>query len=225
MRKIFFLPILYIGLCICPTSFISAQGVGVNPLGNAPDSSAMMDISSSSKGLLIPRVALQSTTDALTVPSPAVSLLVFNTNTGMTGGSVGYWYWDGTVWTKLSTGGAAIVSCPSGFTSVNASYCIETNERTAATFVTAYNICGNIAPGAHMCSLSEWHTACSTASGLSNMTNNFEWVDEMDSGQNNFSFTRALVIGSGGCGAGSNQMNINNAAIANTNVYRCCFSK
>ena len=61
---------------------IFAQNVGINVTGTIPDNSAMLDISSSSKGLLIPRVSLTSSTDIITIPSPAVSLLVYNTGTG-----------------------------------------------------------------------------------------------------------------------------------------------
>ncbi|NML71775.1 hypothetical protein HHL23_18520 [Chryseobacterium sp. RP-3-3] len=45
----------------------------------SPDPSAMLDVVASDKGLLIPRVALTSATDQITVPSPAVGLLVYNT--------------------------------------------------------------------------------------------------------------------------------------------------
>jgi uncharacterized protein (TIGR02145 family) len=69
-----------------------------------PATSAQLDISSTSKGLLIPRVALTGTTDAVTISSPAVSLLVYNTtvNSYVT---PGYYYNSGTsgspLWVKL----------------------------------------------------------------------------------------------------------------------------
>lgn len=44
-----------------------------------PDTSALLDISDAHKGVLIPRVALTSTTDATTIPLPANSLLVYCT--------------------------------------------------------------------------------------------------------------------------------------------------
>jgi len=74
--------------------------VSINIAGTPPDNSAMLDVNSANKGLLIPRVALLSTTDMVTIPTPAVSLLVFNTNNAMTGGTIGYWYWDGTNWVQ-----------------------------------------------------------------------------------------------------------------------------
>lgn len=88
------------------------QNVGINTTGASPDVSAMLDVVSSSKGLLLPRVALVSTTDAVTISNPATSLLVFNTNASITGvgaDSTGYYYNAGTsgspFWTKLSPGG------------------------------------------------------------------------------------------------------------------------
>jgi len=85
---------------LTPGVCFAQQNVSINDNGNSPHSSAMLDISSTSKGLLIPRVSLLSTSDVSTIQSPATSLLVFNTNAGMTGGEVGYWYWDGTQWVQ-----------------------------------------------------------------------------------------------------------------------------
>lgn len=44
-----------------------------------PDTTAILDISSSHKGLLIPRVMLTSTADSVTISKPATGLLVYNT--------------------------------------------------------------------------------------------------------------------------------------------------
>ena len=74
LTTVFFLPSLWEGSGIgC-----FAQNVGINSSGALPDSSAGLDISSTNKGLLIPRVALTSTLDVFTIPSPATSLLVYN---------------------------------------------------------------------------------------------------------------------------------------------------
>ncbi|MDF1672993.1 MAG: hypothetical protein P1U41_05785, partial [Vicingaceae bacterium] len=95
MKKILFT--LLIG-AIGSVSF--AQNVGINTTGATPDPSAALDIDYTDKGLLIPRVALTSNTDVLTVPAPATSLLVYNTNAAMTSGAIGYWYWDGSAWVQ-----------------------------------------------------------------------------------------------------------------------------
>lgn len=79
---------------------IEAQSLGINTSSSVPDSSAMLDIISSNKGLLIPRVSLISKTDTLTIMHPATSLLVYNINGSMTSGNIGFWYWNGTSWVQ-----------------------------------------------------------------------------------------------------------------------------
>jgi hypothetical protein len=101
------LVIIFIFNFLVPTFYSFSQGVSINTTGAAADGSAMLDVSSSSKGLLIPRVALLSTTDVATIKSPANSLLVFNTNAAMKDGAIGYWYFDMSVWKPLTTGTSA----------------------------------------------------------------------------------------------------------------------
>lgn len=66
-----------------------------------PAAGAMLDVKSSNKGFLPPRIALTGTTDITTVPDRTAGLLVYNTAT--TGNVIpGYYFWDGTVWQKLN---------------------------------------------------------------------------------------------------------------------------
>ncbi|HQV53389.1 MAG: hypothetical protein IPI00_17105 [Flavobacteriales bacterium] len=73
-----------------------AQNVGINATGAAPAASAMLDITSGTTGLLVPRVVLTSIVVAAPIVAPDNSLLVFNTNTvaGVNGVSPGYYYWN-----------------------------------------------------------------------------------------------------------------------------------
>jgi hypothetical protein len=89
------------------TSPALAQNVSISPTGNAPDNSAALDIRDyTDKGVLIPRIALTSNTDVTTIPSPALSLLVYNTGTGgLT--PAGYYYWNGSRWVRLVTMGGS----------------------------------------------------------------------------------------------------------------------
>lgn len=85
------------------TSLLSFPALAQDNVGigtSTPDPSALLELLSTNKGLLIPRVALQSNTDVVTIPAPAVSLLVYNTNPAMTNGALGFWYWDGTFWVQ-----------------------------------------------------------------------------------------------------------------------------
>lgn len=81
---------------------LQAQNVGINATGAIPDASAILDISSADKGLLIPRVALSSTTSNAPVGAGiATGLMVYNTATaGVSPNNVlpGFYYWEGTKW-------------------------------------------------------------------------------------------------------------------------------
>lgn len=90
-----------------------AQTLGINTTGAIPDSSAMLDILSPNRGLLIPRVSLTSTTDTTTIANPAISLLVYNTNAAITGGSgLGYYYYNGTLWMNFLSGTGNSLTTP-----------------------------------------------------------------------------------------------------------------
>jgi hypothetical protein len=83
-----------------------SQNVGISSTGATPDASSMLDIVSTSRGLLIPRVALTATNAAGPVTSPATSLLVYNTATAGTSPNnvtPGYYYWNSTKWVAVLT--------------------------------------------------------------------------------------------------------------------------
>lgn len=108
MKKIHTLLLINM-LLVCVLPIIAQNNVGIGT--NTPDASAKIDISSTDKGLLIPRIALSSTTDAATIPNPATALLVYNTATAGTSPNnvtPGFYYNAGTagvpVWTRLQTG-------------------------------------------------------------------------------------------------------------------------
>jgi uncharacterized protein (TIGR02145 family) len=66
------------------------QGVSLNTSGQAADVSAILDVSSTSKGLLIPRM---TTFQRNNIDSPAISLLIFNSTTNCFEAYVnGQWY-------------------------------------------------------------------------------------------------------------------------------------
>lgn len=62
---LFFIPILH------------AQGLSVNTTGNSPDPSAMLDVSATDKGLLMPRM---TSSQRVNISSPADGLMVFDTD-------------------------------------------------------------------------------------------------------------------------------------------------
>lgn len=99
--------ILAIGFFMFIFFNMNAQNIGVNSTGSIPDVSAGFDVDFTNKGLLIPRIALTGVNDAVTIATPATSLLIYNTNAALPDG-VGYYYNSGTtaapVWLRLTTG-------------------------------------------------------------------------------------------------------------------------
>ena len=80
-----------------------AQNVAINADASLPNSSAMLDVKSTNKGMLIPRVALTGNGDITTVASPAISLMVYNTTSAGSGTTAvvpGYYFWDGS-WVRM----------------------------------------------------------------------------------------------------------------------------
>jgi hypothetical protein len=83
------------------TGLFAQTGIGTA----TPDASAKLDVYSTNKGFLPPRVTLTSTTDASTIASPAEGLLVYNL--GSVGLQAGYYYWNGANWATIATATSA----------------------------------------------------------------------------------------------------------------------
>jgi len=100
MKKIsFIIPFLFAGL-----SFTEAQiGIGIP----APNTNAELDVTSTNKGVLLPRIALISTNSASPLSSHVAGMMVYNTatNTSVASNPVypGEYYNDGTQWLRKST--------------------------------------------------------------------------------------------------------------------------
>ena len=82
---------------------LSQVGIGTT----TPDPSAILDITSTDKGVLVPRVSLNDVTDISvatgTIPNPTDGLLVWNTNASTIGGTgIGFYYFLGTRWLPIT---------------------------------------------------------------------------------------------------------------------------
>jgi hypothetical protein len=73
----------------------SYSQVAINTTGNNANSSAMLDIESTTKGMLIPRM---TTTQRTAISSPASGLLVYDNTTSS------FWFYNGSAWTELVAG-------------------------------------------------------------------------------------------------------------------------
>ena len=75
--------------------------VSITTDNSSPDASAMLDIKSTQKGILIPRMTQSQRTG---ISSPALGLLVFQTD-----GQSGYYYFTGSAWIPLIASGPGYI--------------------------------------------------------------------------------------------------------------------
>jgi microcystin-dependent protein len=101
MRKI--LPKILLMASIAMTAFSSAsfgQGMAINSDGSAADANAILDVKSTTKGFLPPRLtAAQRSTLASTLNTGQTGMQVADATTGA------LYYWNGTAWTAVAGGG------------------------------------------------------------------------------------------------------------------------
>jgi hypothetical protein len=70
-----------------------SQSLSINNDGTQADSSAILDVKSSSKGILVPRLTL---TQRNIIATPATGLLIYQTDN-----TTGFYYYNGTIWLLL----------------------------------------------------------------------------------------------------------------------------
>lgn len=93
-----------------------SQNIAINTTGAAGNPAAILDVSATDKGMLLPRVVLTSTIAGAPI-SPALgaaetSLLVYNTNT-VNDVTPGFYYWDGvnSKWVRLVSSNSSNGPC------------------------------------------------------------------------------------------------------------------
>lgn len=88
--------------------FLNAQ-VGINNDNSDPDASAMLDVKSDSKGMLVPGMSSSQRTQ---ISNAATGLLVFDTDTES------FWFKDSNVWVELVSGNVAALADADGDTKI-----------------------------------------------------------------------------------------------------------
>lgn len=91
--KNFTIAVLIVMVSICERS--QAQSLAVNTDGSAANTSALLDVKSTTKGMLIPRM---SKAQKAAIASPAAGLLIFQNGPD----SIGFHYYDGSSWVWLA---------------------------------------------------------------------------------------------------------------------------
>ena len=142
-----------------------------------PNAAAKLDVNSTDKGFLPPRVALTATNafapvTGLTGATPlatATGLLIYNTATAGTAPNnviPGYYYWNGTIWIQIANGLIIDNSKTVSFT-LNAA---DNNKiflitSSSAVTVTVSNVSPNILPVGFSCQIIQGSTGAITLAG------------------------------------------------------------
>ena len=92
MKKKFTQSFLVVIVVLLSLSSYAQVGIGTT----APDTSAELEILSTDKGILVPRMTQAQRT---AIGTPAEGLLVYQTNN-----TIGFWYFDGAIWTTFGGG-------------------------------------------------------------------------------------------------------------------------
>jgi trimeric autotransporter adhesin len=89
-----------------------SQSVAINTDGSTALSSAMLDVKSTTKGILIPRL---STTQRIGIATPATGLLVYDST------AKSFWYYNGIIWVNMASSMSSgwLLSGNSGTTAAN----------------------------------------------------------------------------------------------------------
>ena len=153
MRAIIFI------LCILYCSGAIAQGAGINTA--SPSASAQLDIVSSNKGILIPRV------DYNARPSTGVAsgTLIYVTANGPSGNN-SFYYYNGTTWLKykeqtelqsLSLGGTALSISSGNTVQLGDTLPVQGDIKCSGVYINPYTdnnncgACGTVCSGALTC--------------------------------------------------------------------------
>jgi hypothetical protein len=147
MKKFFIYLALSVSFLVFAVSLL-AQSVAINTDGSLPHTSAILDIKSNNKGVLVPRM---TATQREGIPNPAKGLLVFQTDP-----TPAFCFFNGQTWINLSTGDSfnengfsinyGYVATVAGDTSVSAAFVdgYGTAARTPLPIALAGDTKGNI---------------------------------------------------------------------------------
>ena len=154
-------------------SFFLISGFAQTGIGTtAPNASAKLEIASTDKGFLPPRVALTASNVFLPIvgtSSQATGLLIYNSATaGSAPNNIvpGYYYWNGTMWIQIS-GGLIIDNSKTASFTLNAA---DNNKiflitSSSAVTLTVSSASPNILPVGFSCQIIQGSTGAITLAG------------------------------------------------------------
>ena len=183
---------------------LNAQ-VAVNTDGTAPDPSAMLDVKSTNRGILVPRM---TTTQRTAITAPSNGLLVYDLTT------TSFWHHNGTSWQQIGAGVVSSLADNDGDTRVE----VEQNpDEDIIRFTLGANERMSVRPGRLVFGMTNGNAIIGDQAGFDNITGNFNTALGYGTLHNDYS---GNIDGSGntaiGRGAlGSFEAGNNNTAIGN----------
>ncbi len=93
MKKSFIFFVIVVSTTIINPFWVYAQSVAINTDGSLPHSSAMLDVKSFTKGILVPRT---SSVGRIGIFNPAKGLLVYDTT------SSSFWFYNASAWVQIA---------------------------------------------------------------------------------------------------------------------------
>ena len=136
-QKLYFAVIIFQSL-IVNTDY--AQGMAVNSTGALALASAILDVSSTTQGMLIPRM---DSAQRATISFPATGLLVYQTN----GLNPGFYFYNGTAWVSLNSGITTLTGDVTASGSGIVPATISSGAVTSFKIASGTIVSGNIASG------------------------------------------------------------------------------
>jgi hypothetical protein len=164
---------LIVIILLCTNGLYAQTGIGTT----TPNAAAKLDVSSTTKGFLPPKVALTATNSfdpitglsGSTALATAAGLLIYNTATAGTAPNnvvPGYYYWNGTMWIQIANGLIIDNSKNASFTlnAADNNKIFLISSATAVT-VTVSNSSPNILPVGFSCQIIQGSTGTITLAG------------------------------------------------------------
>lgn len=128
IKQVFLCSIVFSATLFTGAQKADAQGMAVNTTGASAATTAMMDVSSTTKGFLAPRL---TTAQMNAISSPATGLMIYNTTASS------FYFYNGSAWTAISASGAPTGSAGGALTGTYPNPTLANSGVTAGSYGSA----------------------------------------------------------------------------------------